>query len=91
MPLAIELAATWVRMLSCQEIVDELQRSIDFLVLADRDMPPRHHSMRAVLDHSWALLNGEEQRLHRLADLRRVAVGVEERAGVGEFRLHGLA
>lgn len=67
MPLAIELAATWVRMLSCQEIVDELQRSIDFLVLADRDMPPRHHSMRAVLDHSWALLNGAEQRL--LAEL----------------------
>ncbi len=67
MPLAIELAATWVRMLSCQEIVDELQRSIDFLVLADRDMPPRHHSMRAVLEHSWALLKGEEQRL--LAEL----------------------
>lgn len=67
MPLAIELAATWVRMLSCAEIAEELQRSIDFLVLADRDMPQRHHSMRAVLDHSWALLTAEEQRV--LAEL----------------------
>ncbi len=63
MPLALELAATWVRMLRCQEIAEELQRSIDFLVLADRDMPTRHHSMRAVLDHSWALLTVAEQRV----------------------------
>jgi len=63
MPLALELAATWVRMLSCAEIAEELQRSIDFLVLADRDMPQRHHSMRAVLDHSWALLTAEEQQV----------------------------
>lgn len=29
MPLALELAATWVRLLSCAEIADELERSID--------------------------------------------------------------
>lgn len=63
MPLALELAATWVRLLSCAEIADELERSIDFLVLADRDMPRRHHSMRAVFDHSWNLLNTAEQRV----------------------------
>ncbi len=66
-PLAIELAAAWVRILSCQEIANEIQRSIDFLVLADRDMAPRHRSMRAVFDHSWSLLTPEEQ--HVLARL----------------------
>lgn len=63
MPLALELAAAWVRMLSCGEIADEIQRSLDFLVLADRDMTPRHRSMRAVFDHSWSLLTVEEQRV----------------------------
>lgn len=62
MPLALELAAAWVRILSCAEIADEIQRSLDFLVLADRDMTPRHRSMRAVFDHSWSLLTPEEQR-----------------------------
>ena len=63
MPLALELAAAWVRILSCAEIADEIQRSLDFLVLADRDMTPRHRSMRAVFDHSWSLLTVEEQRV----------------------------
>lgn len=63
MPLALELAAAWVRILSCAEIADEIQRSLDFLVLADRDMTPRHRSMRAVFDHSWSLLTAEEQRV----------------------------
>ncbi|MBX3011048.1 MAG: tetratricopeptide repeat protein [Caldilineaceae bacterium] len=67
MPLAIELAAAWVRILTCQEIADEIQRSIDFLVLADRDMPPRHRSMRAVFEHSWSLLTAAEQQV--LAEL----------------------
>ena len=48
MPLGIELAAAWVRVLECQEIVEELQRNIDFLTLSDRDLSPRHRSMRAV-------------------------------------------
>ncbi len=70
-PLAIELAAAWVRILSCHEIADEIQRSIDFLVLADRDMAPRHRSMRAVFDHSWSLLTTEEQQvLARLSVFR---------------------
>ena len=63
MPLALELAAAWVRILSCAEIADEIQRSLDFLVLADRDMAPRHRSMRAVFDHSWSLLMNEERRV----------------------------
>ncbi|MFN8444736.1 MAG: helix-turn-helix domain-containing protein [Caldilineaceae bacterium] len=63
MPLAIELAASWVRVLSCDEIADEIQRSIDFLVLADRDMTPRHRSMRVVFDQSWSLLSEGERRV----------------------------
>lgn len=61
LPLALELAAAWVRVLTCDEIADEIQRNIDFLILADRDTAPRHRSMRAVFDYSWALLSEKEQ------------------------------
>ena len=61
MPLGIELAAAWVRTLSCDEIAREIERGLDFLSVSTRDLPARHRSMRAVFDHSWKLLTEEEQ------------------------------
>ena len=61
MPLAIELAAAWVRTLTCDEIAKEIERSLDFLSISARDLPARHRSMRAVFDHSWSLLSDEER------------------------------
>ena len=60
MPLALELAAGWIRTLSCAAIAAEIQRRIDFLAINARNMPERHRSMRAVFDHSWGLLSQEE-------------------------------
>jgi predicted ATPase/DNA-binding CsgD family transcriptional regulator len=60
-PLAIEMAAAWLRALSPAEIAAEIGRSLDFLVSQGRDIPGRHRSMRAVLDHSWQLLSEAEQ------------------------------
>lgn len=64
-PLSIELAATWVRLLSCTEIVREIQQSLDFLATTLRNVPARHRSLRAVFDQSWALMTPEEQQLFR--------------------------
>lgn len=61
MPLAIELAAAWVRVISCAEIAVELERGFSFLSTARRDVTERHRSLRAVFDHSWQLLTAEEQ------------------------------
>ena len=61
MPLAIELAAGWVRLLSCAEIAAEVARSLDVLAASQRNIPERHRSMRAVFDYSWRLLSAEEQ------------------------------
>ncbi len=69
MPLAIELAAAWVRTLSCRQIADEIEKSFGFLTTALRDVPQRHRSMRAVFEHSWNLLNVDER-----GALRRLAV-----------------
>jgi predicted ATPase/transcriptional regulator with XRE-family HTH domain len=60
-PLGIELAAAWVRSVTCNEIAREIARGLDFLSVSTRDLPTRHRSMRAVFDHSWRLLTQEEQ------------------------------
>jgi predicted ATPase len=71
MPLAIELAATWVRILSPPEIASEVEHNLDFLNAQMRDLPERHRSMRAVFDHSWQMLSTEEKRvLGRLSVFR---------------------
>ncbi|MGE5141579.1 MAG: BTAD domain-containing putative transcriptional regulator, partial [Rudaea sp.] len=71
MPLALELAAAWVRILSPGEIAQEIEGGIDFLAASVRDLPERHRSMRAVFDHSWRLLNaGERAALARLSVFR---------------------
>lgn len=68
-PLAIELAAAWTEVLSCEEIAQELQSNLDFLSTFMRDVPDRHRSLRATFDHSWKLLSDEERLV-----LRRLAV-----------------
>ena len=69
LPLGLELAATWMRMMSAREISHEIERSLDFLTTPARDVPQRHRSIRAVFDYSWNLLSEEEQRI-----LRQLAV-----------------
>jgi predicted ATPase/DNA-binding CsgD family transcriptional regulator len=61
MPLALELAASWTKALSCAEIADEIQRSLNFLTTNMRNVPERHRSMQAVFDHSWLLLTDDER------------------------------
>lgn len=63
MPLGIELAAAWVRTLSCREIASEIEHGLDFLSISAKDVPLRHRSIRAVFDHSWKLLTEEEQNI----------------------------
>jgi predicted ATPase/Tfp pilus assembly protein PilF len=61
LPLGIELAASWVRQLSCAEIAVEIERELTFLHSSAADLPQRHRSLQAVFDHSWGLLPAAEQ------------------------------
>jgi len=70
-PLAIELAAGWVRALSCEEIYHEIRRNLDFLSTRGRDIPERQQSLRATFDYSWSLLPDEEQRALRKLSIFR--------------------
>ena len=53
-------------MMFLQEIVHEIEQSMDFLSTTGRDVPQRHRSMRAVFGHSWNLLSDEEQQVMQI-------------------------
>lgn len=61
MPLGLELAAPWIRLLSCAEIAQEIEKSLDFLTSTHATQPDRHRSMRAVFNQSWEMLTPAEQ------------------------------
>ncbi len=61
MPLGIELAAAWVRLMPCELIAQEIEQNIDFLTTTLRNVPERHRSLRAVCEHSWRLLSETER------------------------------
>ena len=62
-PLAIELAAAWIQVLSCVEIVKEIRQNLDFLTSPRRSEAERHSSLRAVFEYSWHMLSPTEQQL----------------------------
>ena len=60
-PLALELAAVWVTVMSPGALALELERNLDVLSASARDRTERHKSLRAVFEHSWRLLSTQEQ------------------------------
>ena len=63
LPLAVELAAAHVRLLSVREIEGRLDDRFALLAKGERTAPHRHRTLRAVLDWSYALLDESEQQL----------------------------
>jgi predicted ATPase/DNA-binding XRE family transcriptional regulator len=62
-PLAIELAAAKVGMLSTEQIAKQLDESFNLLAQGSRTALPRHQTLRASINWSWDLLTESEQRL----------------------------
>ena len=91
MPLAIELAASWLKLLSCQDIVTEIGQNIDFLATNRRDVDPRHRSIRAVIDYSWEMLTVEEQKCFQRLAVFRGGFGREAAARIGGASLEILS
>ncbi len=61
MPLGLELAAAWVKVLPCAKIVTEIESSLDFLSSTYRNVPARQRSIRAVFEQAWQRLTAAEQ------------------------------
>ncbi|MGW1354045.1 BTAD domain-containing putative transcriptional regulator [Streptomyces sp. NPDC002409] len=69
LPLAIELAAARLRMLTPRQIADRLDDRFRLLTSGARTALPRQQTLRAVVDWSWDLLDAPER-----AVLRRLSV-----------------
>lgn len=65
MPLAIELAAAWLRILTPAQLADRLDDRFALLTGGSRTALPRHQTLRAVVDWSWGLLSEDERVLAR--------------------------
>jgi len=69
LPLALELAAARLRLLSPDALLKRLDQALDLLTSGQRDTPERHQTLRATIAWSHALLSEPEQR-----SFRRLAV-----------------
>jgi predicted ATPase len=65
LPLAIELAAAWVRLLSPVALRRRLERRLPLLMGSARDLPERQQTLRTAIDWSHDLLGPTEQMLFR--------------------------
>ncbi len=64
-PLAIELAAARLKVLSAEQIAARLDDCFDLLTAGSRTALPRHQTLRAAMDWSFDLLSEEERELFR--------------------------
>ncbi len=65
LPLAIELAAARVKLLTPQDLLSRLERRLNLLTAAPADTSDRHRAMRDAIAFSYDLLEREEQALFR--------------------------
>jgi predicted ATPase len=65
LPLALELAAARLRLLSPEALLERLDRALHVLTSGSRDIPERQQTLRATIDWSHSLLTEPEQRLFR--------------------------
>jgi predicted ATPase len=62
LPLAIELVASWIRVLSPRDLLARIEAAIDAPGVSDgTGLADRHRSMHAVLDGSWQWLSQEDR------------------------------
>ncbi len=87
MPLGIEIAAAWVRMLPCRAIGAAL---LD-LELPQRDAPERHRSLRLLFDYTWQQLSPKEQEVFRRLSVMMGSFTLEAAQAIGNASLPVLA
>jgi predicted ATPase/DNA-binding XRE family transcriptional regulator len=65
LPLALELAAPWMKVLTPEDLLARLGRNVVLPSVAPRDLPERQQTMNATVAWSYQLLAPDEQRAFR--------------------------
>ena len=91
LPLALELAAARIKVVTPAQMRARLARPLELLSGGNRDLPERQQSLRAAIDWSYELLDPQQRRL--LAELSVFAGGctLEQAEAVCEATLEPLA
>lgn len=91
MPLAIELATTWLEVLPVNDVAGEIIRSLDFLATDQRDIPERQRSIRAVFDTTMKYLTPKEQDVYCRLSIFQGGFSREAAKSVADANLRDLA
>jgi predicted ATPase/DNA-binding XRE family transcriptional regulator len=91
LPLGIEMAAAWSRLMSPEELATGLAGDLDLLVAASHDTPERHRSMRGVFEASWRRLAEGEQNVLRKLSVFRGGFTLEAAERVAEAAMRSMA
>lgn len=62
MPLAIELSAPWIRVMSARDLLDQVDRALDTSGSGGHGLEERHRSLQGVLEACWVDLAPEDRR-----------------------------
>jgi tetratricopeptide (TPR) repeat protein len=65
LPLALELAAPWLKVLTAEDLCRRLARDVLLPAVGPRDLPARQQTMNATVAWSYQLLDPKEQRVFR--------------------------
>lgn len=87
LPLALELAAAWTRVMRCADIARELRTGAELLRATSPAFPARQASVEAVFEQSWRLLGGPERQALARLSVFRGGFTVEAARAVAQARL----
>ena len=65
LPLALELAAPWIKLLTAEDLLRRLEHDVLLSAAGPRDLPERQQTMNATVAWSYQLLAPDEQRVFR--------------------------
>jgi len=91
MPLGLELAATWLRAMSPQQIAAHMEANLGFLTTPLRNVAERHRSLYRVFEQSWKLLSTDEQNVLMRLSVFRGGFDLEAAEQIARASLETLA
>ncbi len=91
MPLAIELAASWINILDGKEIVLQIQESLQLFDATIRNFPKRHQSLNLVIEGSLQRLSDKDRKLFEVLAVFKGGFSLNAAIKVASADLYGLA
>ena len=84
LPLAIELAAARIKILTPQAMLPRLKHRLKLLTGGERNLPPRHRTLRAAIEWSYDLLDDADKALFRSLSIFSGSFSLEAAEAIAE-------